>query len=117
MNPVARSRSGALLGKKARVTRAAILKALQEDIDDGVPWRQLSATDAARAAGRSIASFYQHWPTVEAAVIEIANDMAARKTVPSEHFRQIIVLLGVEGHDVPGLPEPQVPDDPEGEGK
>lgn len=105
MTDRARDRSHAAIGRRARLIRVKMLGSLKSEIDAGVPWRQIAVTNVARDAGRSPGAFYWHWPDVETAVLELARNLVASGEPPSEHLRLIILLLGMEGYDVPALPE------------
>jgi AcrR family transcriptional regulator len=70
-----RTVDGRIAGKRGQATRARLLECLGEMLVSQ-PYRSITVIDVARLAGTSPATFYQYFPDIESAIIEIANDMA-----------------------------------------
>jgi AcrR family transcriptional regulator len=70
-----RTVDGRIAGKRGQATRARLLECLGEMLV-AQSYRSITVIDVARLAGTSPATFYQYFPDIETAIIEIANDMA-----------------------------------------
>jgi AcrR family transcriptional regulator len=62
-------------GRRGQATRQKLLDCLSEMLSSS-PYRDVKVIDVARKAGTSPATFYQYFPDVEGAVLEIAEQMA-----------------------------------------
>jgi AcrR family transcriptional regulator len=62
-------------GRRGQATRQKLLDCLSEMLSSS-PYRDVKVIDVARKAGTSPATFYQYFPDVEGAVLEIADQMA-----------------------------------------
>src|SRR3712207_4287478 len=71
-----RTVDGRVAGRRGQATRQKLLDCLGEMLGSG-PYRDVKVIDVARRAGTSPATFYQYFPDVESAVLEIAEDLAA----------------------------------------
>ncbi|MEN3586194.1 MULTISPECIES: TetR family transcriptional regulator [unclassified Streptomyces] len=71
-----RTVDGRVAGRRGQATRQKLLDCLSEMLGSS-PYRDVKVIDVARRAGTSPATFYQYFPDVEGAVLEIAGDMAA----------------------------------------
>jgi len=67
---------GRVAGRRGQATRQKLLDCLGEMLSSS-PYRDVKVIDVARKAGTSPATFYQYFPDVEGAVLEIADRMAA----------------------------------------
>lgn len=65
-----------MAGRRGQATRQKLLDCLGEMLSSS-PYRDVKVIDVARKAGTSPATFYQYFPDVEGAVLEIADRMAA----------------------------------------
>ncbi|MFB7759330.1 TetR family transcriptional regulator [Streptomyces xiamenensis] len=63
---------GRVAGRRGQATRQKLLDCLGKMLA-GSPYRDVKVIDVARKAGTSPATFYQYFPDVEAAVLEIAE--------------------------------------------
>ncbi|GGZ75749.1 TetR family transcriptional regulator [Streptomyces bluensis] len=71
-----RTVDGRVAGRRGQATRQKLLDCLSEMLSSS-PYRDVKVIDVARRAGTSPATFYQYFPDVEGAVLEIADQMAA----------------------------------------
>ncbi|MGV9416935.1 TetR family transcriptional regulator [Streptomyces sp. NPDC003674] len=71
-----RTVDGRVAGRRGQATRQKLLDCLSEMLGSS-PYRDVKVIDVARKAGTSPATFYQYFPDVEGAVLEIAELMAA----------------------------------------
>ncbi|MCX5082365.1 TetR family transcriptional regulator [Streptomyces sp. NPDC056121] len=71
-----RTVDGRVAGRRGQATRQKLLECLGEMLSSS-PYRDVKVIDVARKAGTSPATFYQYFPDVEGAVLEIAEQMAA----------------------------------------
>ncbi|WP_031072973.1 TetR family transcriptional regulator [Streptomyces sp. NRRL S-118] len=70
-----RTVDGRVAGRRGQATRQKLLDCLSEMLSSS-PYRDVKVIDVARKAGTSPATFYQYFPGVEGAVLEIAEEMA-----------------------------------------
>ncbi|MEU6575518.1 TetR family transcriptional regulator [Streptomyces sp. NPDC046805] len=70
-----RTVDGRVAGRRGQATRQKLLDCLSEMLSSS-PYRDVKVIDVARKAGTSPATFYQYFPDVEGAVLEIADHMA-----------------------------------------
>jgi AcrR family transcriptional regulator len=70
-----RTVDGRVAGRRGQATRQKLLDCLSEMLDTS-PYRDVKVIDVARMAGTSPATFYQYFPDVEGAVLELAEEMA-----------------------------------------
>ncbi|MDG4864298.1 TetR family transcriptional regulator [Streptomyces sp. T-3] len=70
-----RTVDGRVAGRRGQATRMKLLDCLSEMLSSS-PYRDVKVIDVARKAGTSPATFYQYFPDVEGAVLEIAEQMA-----------------------------------------
>ncbi|MDC2946894.1 TetR family transcriptional regulator [Streptomyces heilongjiangensis] len=70
-----RTVDGRVAGRRGQATRQKLLDCLSEMLSSS-PYRDVKVIDVARRAGTSPATFYQYFPDVEGAVLEIAEQMA-----------------------------------------
>jgi AcrR family transcriptional regulator len=70
-----RTVDGRVAGRRGQETRQKLLDCLSEMLSSS-PYRDVKVIDVARKAGTSPATFYQYFPDVEGAVLEIAEEMA-----------------------------------------
>lgn len=70
-----RTVDGRVAGRRGQATRQKLLDCLSEMLSSS-PYRDVKVIDVARKAGTSPATFYQYFPDVEGAVLEIAEHMA-----------------------------------------
>ncbi|NEB78392.1 TetR/AcrR family transcriptional regulator [Streptomyces sp. SID14478] len=70
-----RTVDGRVAGRRGQATRQKLLECLGEMLSSS-PYRDVKVIDVARKAGTSPATFYQYFPDVEGAVLEIAEQMA-----------------------------------------
>jgi AcrR family transcriptional regulator len=71
-----RTVDGRVAGRRGQETRQKLLDCLSEMLSSS-PYRDVKVIDVARKAGTSPATFYQYFPDVEGAVLEIADQMAS----------------------------------------
>ncbi|MDR3080230.1 MAG: TetR/AcrR family transcriptional regulator [Streptomyces sp.] len=71
-----RTVDGRVAGRRGQATRQKLLDCLSEMLSSS-PYRDVKVIDVARRAGTSPATFYQYFPDVEGAVLEVAEQMAA----------------------------------------
>jgi AcrR family transcriptional regulator len=64
---------GRVAGRRGQATRQKLLDCLGKMLGTS-PYRDVKVIDVARKAGTSPATFYQYFPDVEAAVLELAED-------------------------------------------
>ncbi|PRH77232.1 TetR family transcriptional regulator [Streptomyces solincola] len=69
-----RTVDGRVAGRRGQATRQKLLDCLSEMLGSS-PYRDVKVIDVARKAGTSPATFYQYFPDVEGAVLEIAEEM------------------------------------------
>lgn len=84
-----------VLGEQALATRAALLDALEDALDD-TPWGRIPIARLCKAAGRGQTSFYQYFPDLEGAFDALMARLAEQRREPSEHMRLIAALLAFE---------------------
>ncbi|MFD1828610.1 TetR family transcriptional regulator [Streptomyces desertarenae] len=70
-----RTVDGRVAGRRGQATRQKLLDCLGEMLGSS-PYRDVRVIDVARRAGTSPATFYQYFPDVEGAVLELADTMA-----------------------------------------
>ncbi|AWK09687.1 TetR family transcriptional regulator [Streptomyces spongiicola] len=70
-----RTVDGRVAGRRGQATRQKLLDCLSEMLSSS-PYRDVKVIDVARRAGTSPATFYQYFPDVEGAVLELAEEMA-----------------------------------------
>ena len=70
-----RTVDGRVAGRRGQETRQKLLDCLREMLGSS-PYRDVKVIDVARKAGTSPATFYQYFPDVEGAVLEIADSLA-----------------------------------------
>ena len=70
-----RTVDGRVAGRRGQATRQKLLECLGEMLSTS-PYRDVKVIDVARMAGTSPATFYQYFPDVEGAVLELADEMA-----------------------------------------
>ena len=70
-----RTVDGRVAGRRGQATRQKLLECLSEMLSTS-PYRDVKVIDVARMAGTSPATFYQYFPDVEGAVLELAEDLA-----------------------------------------
>ncbi|WBB58671.1 TetR family transcriptional regulator [Streptomyces sp. WMMC500] len=70
-----RTVDGRVAGRRGQATRTKLLACLGEMLDSS-PYRDVKVIDVARRAGTSPATFYQYFPDVEGAVLELAEETA-----------------------------------------
>ncbi|MCZ2525977.1 TetR family transcriptional regulator [Streptomyces sp. HB2AG] len=75
MTAQVRTVDGRVAGRRGQATRQKLLDCLAEMLATS-PYRDVKVIDVARMAGTSPATFYQYFPDVEGAVLEIADEMA-----------------------------------------
>lgn len=78
-----RTVDGRVAGRRGQETRQKLLDCLSEMLSSS-PYRDVKVIDVARRAGTSPATFYQYFPDVEGAVLELAETMAAESGSLSE---------------------------------
>ncbi|WP_171172490.1 TetR family transcriptional regulator [Streptomyces sp. I05A-00742] len=74
-----RTVDGRVAGRRGQATRQKLLDCLGEMLSSS-PYRDVKVIDVARRAGTSPATFYQYFPDVEGAVLELAEDVAREGT-------------------------------------
>lgn len=74
-----RTVDGRVAGRRGQATRQKLLDCLAEMLGSS-PYRDVKVIDVARRAGTSPATFYQYFPDVEGAVLELADSMAKEAT-------------------------------------
>ena len=72
----ARASDGRVPGRRGQATRQRLLECTLAMLDTA-SYRDLKVVDIAREAGTSPATFYQYFTDVDAAIAELAGDMAA----------------------------------------
>jgi AcrR family transcriptional regulator len=70
-----RTVDGRVAGRRGQATRQKLLDCLGDMLDSS-PYRDVKVIDVARRAGTSPATFYQYFPDVEGAVLELAEAVA-----------------------------------------
>ena len=70
-----RTVDGRVAGRRGQATRQKLLDCLSEMLSSS-PYRDVKVIDVARKAGTSPATFYQYFPDVEGAVLELADALA-----------------------------------------
>ncbi|MGW0612805.1 TetR family transcriptional regulator [Streptomyces sp. NPDC002788] len=78
-----RTVDGRVAGRRGQATRQKLLDCLSEMLSSS-PYRDVKVIDVARRAGTSPATFYQYFPDVEGAVLEIAEQMATEGAALAE---------------------------------
>ncbi|GHE75288.1 TetR family transcriptional regulator [Streptomyces spiralis] len=78
-----RTVDGRVAGRRGQATRQKLLDCLSEMLSSS-PYRDVKVIDVARKAGTSPATFYQYFPDVEGAVLEIAEQMASESATLTE---------------------------------
>ncbi|SOD63599.1 MULTISPECIES: TetR family transcriptional regulator [Streptomyces] len=74
---------GRVAGRRGQATRQKLLDCLAKMLS-GSPYRDVKVIDVARKAGTSPATFYQYFPDVEAAVLELAEETVRESAALSE---------------------------------
>src|SRR5579875_4025055 len=74
MTVTVRTVDGRVAGRRGQATRSRLLECLQEMLKTSA-FRDVTVIDVARMAGTSPATFYQYFPDIQAAVLELANDV------------------------------------------
>ncbi|KNE78677.1 MULTISPECIES: TetR family transcriptional regulator [Streptomyces] len=74
-----RTVDGRVAGRRGQATRQKLLDCLSEMLKSS-PYRDVKVIDVARKAGTSPATFYQYFPDVEGAVLELAEEVAQEGT-------------------------------------
>ncbi|MGZ6496977.1 MAG: TetR/AcrR family transcriptional regulator, partial [Actinomycetota bacterium] len=70
-----RASDGRVPGRRGLATRDRLLECTGDLLEKG-SYRDLKVIDVARCAGTSPATFYQYFPDVEAAVLELARALS-----------------------------------------
>src|SRR5687768_1716977 len=70
-----RAVDGRVPGRRGRATRDKLLRATAQLLDQK-SYRELTVVEIARRARTSTATFYQYFADVEAALVELARDLA-----------------------------------------
>src|SRR5213079_1053597 len=78
-----RTVDGRVAGRRGQETRQKLLDCLREMLRTS-PYRDVKVIDVARLAGTSPATFYQYFPDIEGAVLEIAEEAASDGAALSE---------------------------------
>ncbi|AWI29619.1 TetR family transcriptional regulator [Streptomyces tirandamycinicus] len=78
-----RTVDGRVAGRRGQATRQKLLDCLSEMLSSS-PYRDVKVIDVARRAGTSPATFYQYFPDVEGAVLELAEEMATEGAALTE---------------------------------
>ncbi|BCL21166.1 TetR family transcriptional regulator [Streptomyces tuirus] len=78
-----RTVDGRVAGRRGQATRQKLLDCLSEMLSSS-PYRDVKVIDVARKAGTSPATFYQYFPDVEGAVLEIAEQVATEGAALTE---------------------------------
>ncbi|MCX2968265.1 MULTISPECIES: TetR family transcriptional regulator [Streptomyces] len=74
MTGTVRTVDGRVAGRRGQATRQKLLDCLSDMLSSS-PYRDVRVIDVARKAGTSPATFYQYFPDVEGAVLELAERM------------------------------------------
>jgi AcrR family transcriptional regulator len=74
---------GRVAGRRGRATRQKLLDCLGKMLSSA-PYRDVRVIDVARQAGTSPATFYQYFPDIEAAVLELASDAVRESATLTE---------------------------------
>ena len=69
-----RTVDGRVAGRRGQATRARLLECLAEMLAT-TAYRDVTVIDVARLAGTSPATFYQYFPDIQAAVLELAGEV------------------------------------------
>jgi AcrR family transcriptional regulator len=69
-----RTVDGRVAGRRGQATRSRLLECLAELLAS-TSYRDVTVIDVARAAGTSPATFYQYFPDIQTAVVELANEV------------------------------------------
>ena len=69
-----RTVDGRVAGRRGQATRTRLLECLAEMLTT-TAYRDVTVIDVARLAGTSPATFYQYFPDIQAAVLELAGDV------------------------------------------
>lgn len=91
------------LGPKARASRQALLDALGALLET-TAWRTLSVSDVTRSVQVSTASFYQYFPSLEDAVLELARALECSGASLPEHLELVVGLLRFESAGLAAAP-------------
>lgn len=83
MTAQVRTVDGRVAGERGQATRQKLLDCLSEMLSSS-PYRDVKVIDVARKAGTSPATFYQYFPDVEGAVLELADELASEGSGLSE---------------------------------
>src|SRR5258708_27226472 len=65
---------GRVAGRRGQATRTRLLECLAELLAS-TSYRDVTVIDVARQAGTSPATFYQYFPDIQTAVVELANEV------------------------------------------
>ncbi|MEV0845271.1 TetR family transcriptional regulator [Streptomyces sp. NPDC049954] len=76
MTAQVRTVDGRVAGERGQATRQKLLDCLSDMLSTS-PYRDVKVIDVARKAGTSPATFYQYFPDVEGAVLELADELAS----------------------------------------
>jgi AcrR family transcriptional regulator len=74
-----RTVDGRIAGRRGQETRQALLDCVREMLATS-PYRDVTVIDIARRARTSPATFYQYFPDVESAILELATEVAREGT-------------------------------------
>ncbi|MBV9026613.1 MAG: TetR/AcrR family transcriptional regulator [Streptomycetaceae bacterium] len=74
-----RTVDGRVAGLRGQATRQKLLECLSDMLSSS-PYRDVKVIDVARIAGTSPATFYQYFPDVEGAVLELAEEIVRDET-------------------------------------
>jgi AcrR family transcriptional regulator len=69
-----RTVDGRIAGRRGQATRSRLLECLLEMLESS-SYRDVTVIDVARLAGTSPATFYQYFPDIQAAVLELGGDV------------------------------------------
>lgn len=81
-----------ILGRSALQTRAALLEALEETLTDAT-WRDVSVSGLTYVTGCSTPAFYQYWPSLTDATLELLDTKYREGRPLTTHERLIRDLL------------------------
>lgn len=85
------ARDGRVLGRRGAATREKLLTSLSRLLENR-SWSDIGPADVARGAGVSLATFYEYFRTIDAAVLALGKAVAARDEVPSERLSHFLAL-------------------------
>lgn len=94
--PRYRTTSGAWrLGARGRATRQALLDAINVLLQT-TPWRSLTVQAVTDFTDLSTAAFYQHFPSLEEAVLELDETIERSGKPRAQHLELLVALLRFE---------------------